>query len=190
MALPLLLWSLTGLVFLIKPGYELAYDQLAPRFYSFDRSIRLPDSGHWSQARLFRTVLGYHLVVLKEGQWMHLDPFTLEAMPKPTPQEISKLVSDAISDRAQRYGSVEEIEGLTVFTDTGVAITLDWTTVSLQQKGRDTQLIEALYRIHYLQWFNSPMFNRLFGALGLGLLVFLALIGLIMVVRKDSSELT
>ena len=64
-----------------------------------------------------------------------------------------------------------------MITDTDVVITLDWDTLALKQKGPDTFLIDKLYRIHYLQWFDSPVLNQILGVIGLVLLVTLSLVG-------------
>ena len=178
MLVPLLLWAGTGLIFLTKPGYDLAYEKLSPTLYRFDRAIHLENPNNWAQVNILRTILGYHLLVLDDDTWTHLDPFTLKVKPQPTSDEIAALVADAIVGREARYGAVTHSEGFTVFTDTGVVIKLDWDTLSLQQRGADTRLIDSLYRIHYLQWSGSDNVNRLLGFLGLALLSALTLLGL------------
>lgn len=178
MLAPLLLWGITGLVFLVKPGYDGAYEQLAPRFYPLDLPAAIKGPDTWSQVRLLRTVLGDHLLVQEEGAWRHLDPVTQSVRAPPSEDAFLSLVSDAIRHNPGRYGRVTSIEGATALTDTGVEITLDWDTLSLRQKGNDTRTIQALYRIHYLQWTPSSELNVVLGALGIALLLTLSLVGL------------
>ncbi len=62
-------------------------------------------------------------------------------------------------------------------TTTGVEVTLDWNRLALQQRGRDTDRIDALYRVHYLQWTGVDALDKVLGLLGLVLLVALAYLG-------------
>lgn len=177
MLIPLLLWAITGLVFLIKPGYSSAYEQITPTLYSIDKPFHINGPGSWSQIKLLRTVLGYHLLVLERGQWKHLDPSTLQVRPQPTEGEIRALVQDAIATNGDRYDHIVGVDGFSVHTATDVVITLDWNSLSLRQKGADTRLIDTLYRIHYLQWFGSPVLDKMFGFIGLFFLAVMTCIG-------------
>ena len=188
MLAPLLLWALTGAVFLFKPGYSSAYEQLSPKLYPIEDAFQFTGADNWSEITLKRTVLGYHLLVLEESQWKHLDPVTLKAKQRPTPEDIRLLVTDALGELSARYGNVSRVEGTTVFTDSDVVVTLDWDTLSLHQEGPDTYLINSLYKIHYLQWFNSPTLNQVLGVLGLLSLVVLSLVGTLLLVRGNGDR--
>ena len=190
MLIPLLLWAFTGAIFLFKPGYALAYGQLSIKLYPIDNTFHFNGSKKWSQIRLMRTILGNHLLVLEADQWKHLDPATLKARGKPSPDEVQALVADALAGLSGRYGTISWVEGTTAITDTDVAITLDWDTLSLQQKGPATLLIDTLYRIHYLQWFRSPALNEALGVMGLVFLVALSLLGISLLVRSKQYEST
>jgi len=58
-----------------------------------------------------------------------------------------------------------------------VEVRLDWNRLSLQQRGSDTALIDALYRVHYLQWTGVAALDQILGLLGLGLLIVMTLLG-------------
>lgn len=185
MLIPLLLWAATGLVFLTKPGFADAYIQLEPKRYKIEREVRLPEASQWTQLKVLRTILGYHLIVSKGGQWQHLDPFTFNERPFPTKDQMELLIDDAISINKDRFGSIVEIKENIVTTDTDVQIDLDWRTLTLQQSGRDTRLINTLYKIHYLQWLGSPALDKIFGVIGLVGLVFLTILGLAIYAKKS-----
>jgi len=175
---PLLLWGLTGVVFLFKPGYEGAYQKLMPKQYELGDSMRLETSLQWQEVRVLRTVLGYHLLVHQAGQWLQLDTRTLQERALPSESELEELVADAISSDVRRYGAIESIQNGMVITNTGVEITLDWSTMTFRQKGFDTRVIGALYKVHYLQWLGAPTANKVFAAIAIALLLSLSILGL------------
>lgn len=184
MLAPLLLWSITGFVFLTKPGYEGAYEQLQPKLYPINKALKIDVSG-WTEAKVYRTILGEHLLVKDQGEWKHLSLTDLQEQAFPSEQNFKLLVSDAISENRSRYGEILHLDGQTIYTDTGVRISLDWNTLSLRQKGQDTDLINTLYNIHYLQWLDSPTFNKVLGFLGLFLLIALSGFGFIMIIKRQ-----
>lgn len=184
MLVPLLLWSITGFVFLTKPGYKGAYEQLQPRLYPINKALNIDVSG-WTEAKVFRTILGEHLLVKDQDEWKHLSLTDMQEQAFPSEQNLKLLVNDAISENRSRYGEILHLDGQTIYTDTGVRISLDWNTLSLRQKGQDTDLINTLYNIHYLQWLNSPTFNKVLGFLGLFLLIALSGFGFIMLIKRQ-----
>lgn len=186
-AVPLLLWALTGIVFLVKPGYAGAYDQLSPQRYEIRNAIRLMPAKDWREIKLFRTVLGDHLIVNAGGIWRHLDPATLLDRPPPSESELKALIGDAITSDSERYGNIVDVQSGKVSTDTGVEITLDWSRVKLEQRGRDTRLINTLYKIHYLQWLGEQKADKALGVLGILLLIASLASGLIMVRKRRYS---
>jgi hypothetical protein len=98
-------------------------------------------------------------------------------MPEPSADDISALVTDAFSVNPARYGRVASIKGNNITTSTGVRIDLDWGRLALSQSGKDTDRIDALYKIHYLQWTGVKGVDTLLGALGILLVVALSLLG-------------
>ena len=175
--LPMLGWSLTGMVFFIKPGYQAAYAPLSVKKYPLELSIDSA-AGNWQQATLVRTVLGHHLLVEQGGTTQHLNPDTLQAWPTPNEADVKRLIDDAIADKRARYGQIAELNGSKATTTTGARITLDWSQLRLSQYGRDTALIDTIYRVHYLQWTPSKSLNQVLGFIGLILLIGLTLLGL------------
>lgn len=176
MLLPFLGWAVTGFVFFLKPGYAGAYDTLQPRTYPLDGEVSLKPDPAWLEIRYVRTVLGEHLLARTAGGWEHLDPRTRLPKPAPGAEEVRMLVADAIAANPDRYGQVASVAGNQAVTDRGVKIALNWERLALSQRGKDSERIDLLYRVHYLQWTGIAAVDK---ALGLtGLILVLALSGL------------
>ena len=178
LAIPLVAWSLTGIVFLVKPGYDGAYQLLSVKTYPLEHAFKIGPSRDWHEARLLRTVLGYHLLAGEKGNSIHLDPVNMQQKVVPSDADIKRLVEDAIGENSERYGELINVSGNKVKTSTGVEITLDWRNLSLAQSGSDTVLINNLYKVHYLQWLGRPFLDTIFGVLGITLLLSLTALGL------------
>ena len=151
----------------------------------------IPDPG-WLEARTLRTVLGNHLLVRTSDGWSHLDPATLRPRPLPGDADLRALLGDAIAADTARYGRIASLERgdggtASATTTTGVAIDLDWRTLSLSQSGRDTRRIDALYRVHYLQWTGIAAVDRALGVIGLVSLLALAVFGLRLALPRRSA---
>ncbi|NND81566.1 MAG: hypothetical protein HKN50_03985 [Gammaproteobacteria bacterium] len=175
--LPMFGWAISGMVFFIKPGYQAAYAPLSVKKYPLQQALQV-SAGDWQQATLINTVLGSHLLVEQGGVTHHLDPTTLQARPEPSAPDIKRLINDAISDQAERYGDIVSLDGQRATTTTGVSITLDWNNLRLSQYGRDTRIIDTIYRVHYLQWTPSSTINQILGFTGLLLILGLSILGL------------
>ena len=176
--LPMLGWTLTGLIFFIKPGYNGAYEQLAFKTYPLEKSFSIPASKTWKEVRLIKSILGYHLLVKSGDKTEHLDPLSLLPKAMPTESQYKYLLQDALSGNKERYGEVVNINGDIASTSSDIEIKLNWNNFSLYQKGQDTKLINLLYKIHYLQWTPFKAFNQVVGIVGLLLLITLTLFGI------------
>ena len=176
MLLPLIGWALTGAVFFLKPGYAGAYDLLQVKTYPLESSIAIQADPSWLEARLVKTVLGEHLLAHTSTGWSNLNPRTLEPSSQPSTDQIKDLINDAVSGNT-RYGTVASVDGSSISTDTGVRIDLDWNRLSLTQRGKDTDRLDSLYKIHYLQWTGLKNVDKVLGAIGILLVLGLSLLG-------------
>lgn len=183
--LPFFGWALTGLVFFIKPGYEGAYEALSVKTYPLERPLTINPDPAWLEFRYFRTVLGEHLLARTAAGWSHLNPSNGQVRNKPTEDELRKLLQDALTSNPQRYGNVSKVSGDTASTDTGVAVTVDWDSLSLRQRGRDTDRIDLLYKIHYLQWTGVTVIDRVAGMVGIVLVLALTALGARLAFRRN-----
>ena len=178
LVLPIIGWTITGVIFFIKPGYQAAYDQLVVKTYPLEKSFVIPESKQWKEVRLLKTVLGYHLLVKTDKGFQHLDPISLKAKQTPTSSELAALLNDSFTDKLDRYGSVQSSDNFKVFTTTGIEVSVNWDRLTLRQKGDDTDFINTLYKIHYLQWTPYDEVNQYMGIIGLALLMTLTFLGL------------
>ena len=181
--IPFFSWALTGLVFFIKPGYEDAYEILAPKTYPVSTPLQLTPGADWLEMKYIRTILGDHLLVRTRSGWSNLDPTNNQISNPPSQDQLRKLIEDAFTANPSRYGQISSVNGNAVRTSTGVEVTLDWNRMSLQQKGRDTDRIDLLYRIHYLQWTGVKRIDRVVGVVGIILVLVLTSLGVRLAVR-------
>jgi len=175
--LPFIGWAATGLVFFIKPGYGGAYEPLSVKTYPMQAPIAFQPDPAWREMRYLRTVLGGHVLARTDAGWSHLDAATLRPVGPPTSDQVRTLVADAISGNPARYGSVRHVSGSVADTDTGARVTLDWDRMTLQQRGTDTDLIDGIYRIHYLQWTGVGALDKVLGFAGLAMMIALTALG-------------
>jgi len=112
------------------------------------------------------------------GKTLHLDPVSLQPQPAPSNAQYTKLLQDAFVANKARYGEIVTAEDGFATTNMGVEVTLDWNSMRLRQKGRDTKLIKLMYQIHYLQWTPFKGVNQVVGIIGLLLLITLTLCGI------------
>ena len=185
MLLPFVGWAVTGAVFFVKPGYAGAYEQLAIRTYPLDDNLPVRIQA-WREARLVKTILGTHLLARTDAGWRNLDPATLKIAPVPAQEKLRLLFEDAFAANPDRYGRVATQVDQTAHTTTGVEVALDWNRMTLQQRGSDTARIDALYRIHYLQWTGVKPLDKVLGALGLMLILVLTYLGLRLAFSRGS----
>lgn len=182
--LPILGWAATGFVFFVKPGYKAAYSMLRVRTLPLEAPLPIaPQDPGWLEMRALRTVLGDHLLVRTADGWSQLDPATLRPRALPAEADLRTLVEDAMAADTARYGRIASLERredgtASATTTTGITIDLDWATLGLSQSGRDTRRIDALYRVHYLQWTGIAAIDRVLGVVGLVSIIALGVLGL------------
>lgn len=177
MVLPMVGWATTGVVFLLKPGYEGAYETLNLKTYPLESGFSISADGSQEEIRIIKSILGTHVLAKSEGKYINLDPVSLKASPLPDKEQLKKLFEDTVSQNPARYGSIESIENSTALTSTGIEIELDWNEMKFTQIGFDREVISLLYKIHYLQWTPWRIVNQMLGVIGLLLLISLTVLG-------------
>ena len=178
MLLPFIGWAVTGAIFFLKPGYAGAYDIPQVKTYPLTEQTQIKADPTWLEMRLLKTVLGEHLLVRIGEGWQHLDPETQQLKVPPTEDEMRQLLNDALQTNPERYGSIASINGNTATTSTGVHVTLNWQRLTLTQTWKDTDRIDMLYKIHYLQWTGIPGIDKVLGAVGIAFILILSFLGL------------
>ena len=178
MLLPFIGWAVTGAIFFLKPGYTGAYDIPQIKTYPLTEQTQIKADPTWLEMRLLKTVLGEHLLVRTGEGWQHLDPVTQQLKMPPSEDEMLQLLNDALQTNPERYGSIASINGNTATTSTGVRVSLNWQRLTLTQTGKDTDRIDTLYKIHYLQWTGIPSIDKVLGAVGIAFILILSFLGL------------
>ncbi len=185
--LPFIAWSLTGIFFLVRPGYQEAYERVPVRQYALPTTLPVPIQPEWQEVRYFRSILGDHLIVSENGQWQHLHAETANPWPLPNAEQLELLLEDAIVFNPDRYGSVVSVSESTAHTDTGVVLSVNWNTLSISQNGRDSRWIDRIYSIHYLEWTGFYLTDRILGLAGLALLLYMTYTGWRMAFRPGNN---
>ena len=175
--LPFIAWSLTGIFFLLRPGYEQAYERVPIHQYALEESVEFETNPGWQEVRLLRSILGDHLLILSNNMWQHLELQSLEEWPLPTDSELALLLEDAFQFNPDRYGNISSITGNKALTDTGIELAIDWQTLNITQYGNDRKWIDRIYSIHYLQWTGIAWLDTVFGVFGLILLLYMSFSG-------------
>ena len=181
--LPMLGWAATGAIFFLKPGYEDAYSSLTVKTYPLEAPLAVKAPPDWLEVRYLRTVLGPHLLARTATGWSQFDPVTLAPRPAPGEADLRWLLTEAIAESPVRYGTIEAIEGTNATTTTGARLNLDWSQLSLSQRGRDTDRIDWFYKVHYLQWTGIAAIDDVLGLIGLTLILALSLLGARLLLR-------
>jgi len=187
MVLPFLAWAVTGVYFFIKPGYKAAYESLPIKTYAITDTIELKGNKAWLETRIIKSILGTHLLIKNDKGWQHRDFNTLNIIETPTKKQIETLLNDATKHNPLRYGNITSIDGLNIITDTDVRISLNWNNMSLYQQGKDTDFINNMYKIHYLQWTGIDSIDKVLGIIGLILVLLLAFLGIRMSIGYKKS---
>ena len=186
LAAQLLLWAGTGAIFIFKPGYGPAYERLEVSFLPVSQHdiqrVAVIAKPEWQGVRILKSAAGEHLLVNTPEGPKHLD---FSGVPRsPSVGAVKSLFSESIAANVGRYGQLNHLTGLTAVTSTGVNLTLDWQQLTLRQQGRDSRLINWLYKLHYLQFTENTLINKTMASLALSILVVLSLLGLVLGARQ------
>src|SRR5688572_13605121 len=181
LVIPLIVWSVTGLLFHLKPGWSRAYDMLdAERPLESAQvtpistiSATFPDG--IQRLELFGTVLGPFYRVTTETGTALIDATTGTRRSPLTPSDARTLALDAISRSREKAGygeitSTEAREDIVRFRfSQGVTVDVGRDDARISQRGSDTERIDWLYRIHYLKWTGHKTLDRVLSVVGLAL---------------------
>lgn len=184
---PLVVWSFTGLLFHLKPGWKRAYDTL-----SIEKPLENPNVTAiqslppFKRLELFNTAL---------GPMYRLDRATLVDATSGKPrsplsiEDARMLAQDAVARSSQRdgYGSFMDVkadESTVHVRFANAMVDVDRASGSLYQHGADTERIDWLYRIHYLKWTGVAKVDRVLAVTGLALIWFAMGAGIVLFVRR------
>jgi hypothetical protein len=164
LVLPFLLWTGTGLLFLVKPGWSGAYETLSAfgaeplELGELVALSALPAPGP-ERVELGTTALGPVFRVTGPDGARHLVDARTGALLSPLTRAAAVAVALDAAGRAgaaERSGAPGEVDEsadeLSVTFAGGAVVRVGRNDLVLRQSGPDTRRIQSLYRIHYLQW--------------------------------------
>ncbi len=190
----LAVWSVTGLLFHLKPGWDRAYDQLAA-----ERGGPLHPGALVTLATIGDEVTGLELIDTALGPLYRVttstggslvDASTGQRRSPLTEPDARTLALDAISRSRHQalYGELASItargEQFVLQFSGGQTVELGRSDARISQRGPDTDRIDWLYRIHYLQWTGNKTIDRGFAMFGLALIWAVIIPGLVLFVRR------
>ena len=190
----LAVWSVTGVLFHLKPGWSRAYDML-----SAERGGPLHPSKLVALSTVGDDITGLELIDTALGPLYRVSTAQGTSLVDATngsrrsPLSLADgraLVADAISrsPHAAAYGAFESADlrdaSVVIAYSGGQTIEVGRSDARISQRGGDTDRIDWLYRIHYLQWTGNKTFDRAFAIFGLALIWAVVLPGLVLFVRR------
>ncbi len=196
----LAVWSVTGLLFHLKPGWSRAYDLL-----SVERGGALHPGKLVALATIGDEVTGLELIdtalgplyrVTTQAGGSLVDASTGQRRSPLSEPDARTLALDAVRRSPHRaaYGDVASItsrgELFELAFAGGQTVELSRGDARLSQRGPDTDRIDWLYRIHYLQWTGNKTIDRVLAMFGLGLIWAVIIPGLVLFVRRIRAPLT
>lgn len=184
---PLVVWSITGLLFHLKPGWKRAYDMVSIEQPLGTTNVTavsvLPP---FKRLELFGTALG---PMYRLDRKTLIDATTGQPRSPLSIEDARTLAQDAVARSSQHagYGAFVDAaaEESTVHVRFANAVVdVDRASGSLYQHGADTERIDWLYRIHYLKWTGVPSVDRVLAVVGLALIWFAMAAGTVLFVRR------
>lgn len=200
LAVPLVVWSVTGLLFHLKPGWDRAYDQLSveepgPAITPAELVVLTPmlTAEKVERLEVFATAIGPLARVTTQNATELFDVADGRRVSPLSVADARGLALDAIARSRHRssYGDVTRVEStdhavkLVLANDVVVEVARDDAQIS--QRGGDTDRIDWLYRIHYLQWTGNRIIDRVLAVLGLVLIWAVLVPGVVLFVRRGRS---
>ncbi|MBV8759805.1 MAG: PepSY domain-containing protein [Deltaproteobacteria bacterium] len=195
LVVPLVVWTVTGLLFHLKPGWSRAYDQLSaerplapPLPTATSDALAAAAAAPIERLELFGTALGPLYRITTHDKTLLLDT-ALHARSPLSADDARTLALDAVahSAHAADYGApaATDVAPDTVrITFAHAEVDVDRATASISQHGRDTARIDWLYRLHYLSWTGNRTFDRILAVLGLALVWIVMIPGIVLFVRR------
>jgi uncharacterized iron-regulated membrane protein len=196
LVVPLIVWSVTGLLFHLKPGWSRAYDMLdaeqpletanvtpvATVVATFPEGVQ--------HLELFGTAIGpMYRITTKNGTAL-VDATTGTRRSPLTESDAKALVLDAVSHSREKAGygelaATEAKDDVVRFRFSGgVIVDIDRNDARISQHGSDTERIDWLYRIHYLKWSGKKTLDRVLALVGLALIWAVLIPGLVLAWRR------
>ncbi|MGI9628976.1 MAG: hypothetical protein ACR2QM_19250 [Longimicrobiales bacterium] len=185
--LPMLAWLVSGfLLAIIGPG-AVATGTLELPTDPIRRSVTVrPESG-FSEARIFATSMGNHLLQKTDFGWRHVDPSTGQLKDVPTESQLRSLLETAFAVDPEGFGDIELVTADSVVTTTGRSVSLNWPSYSATYRDASTDRVRLIRRVHTLGVTGNPAIDRwiMVAAAALGCL--LAFMGMGLMTQEEGG---
>jgi hypothetical protein len=199
MAVPFVVWTVTGLLFHLKPGWGRAYDLLSERsggtlelegLVDAAAAARAAGGEAVSRVELFASALGPIYRIDRGGATTLVDARTAAVL-SPLAGEAARAVAvDAVarSPHAASYGAAALVavgdDEVRVRFSGGAEVRVDRRSARLSQRGADTDRIDWLYRAHYVQWTGVKTLDRVLSLAAIAGTWLVAGLGILLFVRQ------
>jgi hypothetical protein len=196
LVVPLVVWSVTGLLFHLKPGWSRAYDMLdaerpleTTQVTSLANVVAMFPEGV-QRIELFGTAIGPLYRVRTDKGGALVDATTGTKRSPLTEADARTLTTDALSRSREKtaYGEIAKTDvrdDVVRFTfSKGPIVEVSREDARISQHGSDTERINWLYRIHYLQWTGKKTLDRVLAVVGLALIWLVMIPGLVLAWRR------
>lgn len=204
--LPFLVWTVTGLLFALKPGWGPAYEYLSPWSTPPKQPVRAMSLASFAATSAAEDAISIELqhsalgplfklenapgseggTLFDATSGKRLDPLSIENA------ETLVLAGVAKSMDSSRYGSLKSHEAkgtdIEFVFSGGPHVTINLHTASLRQSGPDTERINWLYKLHYMQWTGNARLDRIVGFAFLVFVWLLAGAGVVLTWRVRRSK--
>ncbi len=188
----LAVWSVTGLLFHLKPGWDRAYDMLSAERGGPLHPARLvapaTAGDDITGLELIDTALGPLYRVTNAGGSFLVDATTGTRRSPLAEADARTLALDAVSRSKHPYGGVGSVtmrdDAVVLVFSGGATVEVSRADARMSQRAHDTDRIDWLYRIHYLQWTGNKTIDRAFAVFGLALIWAVVIPGLVLFVRR------
>jgi hypothetical protein len=198
MALPFALWATTGLLFHLKPGWDRAYERLSIESQepTLDAAVLidvmsiLGNGAPATRVELFGSVLGPLYRISRAGGTSLVDGQNGSLISPLSRAEGLRLVDNAVARSPHRDAYGERIavkfesKQLRVRFKGGRTVSLNRNSGELAQKGSDTDVIDWLYRIHYMQWTGQVWADRILSTTSIVGVWLVTMLGVVLLARS------
>jgi len=203
---PLVVWVTTGFLFHLKPGWSGAYEMISAEDHAavIDPAGLVTPASALTAARASKpereaALHGLELVTLggaptyrlELGDRVILVDATSAALRSPLDDAAGRRLAEYAAGRAtaaDRYGAIERVESddhtVRSHFAGGAVVAVGRDDGRVSQTGPDSERIDWLYRLHYLQWTRNRTFDRVAALAALAGLLVLAGLGVVLLVRR------
>ncbi len=205
--IPFLLWTATGLMFLLKPGWTPAYEMLDAFLpTSLDLGAVLPPTEALRQAgveeapvrvELVQTALGPTYRVRFSAGASALVDARSGRLQSPLSEAQARAIAESAAAKAtarDRFGAVLRSrtvgDAVEVEFKGGAVVTVGRSDLSVSQRGPDTDRIDALYRVHYLQWTGHKTLDRALAIFAIAATWGLSIVGTVLFFSRPRRRLS